>query len=153
MNGELSEMKKSHRAVEDAMETMVEQMAGVEREETLTASARQAMIEQTRSVSRHLIEHVENEEAAARMTERLFSGRPLHLEQLGESARKMHRVLEQFTETLEELDDDSDIHQAPWKQARAKFDELVETLRECTETEWKFYARYSTLLEPGGLGA
>lgn len=152
-NGELGAMKQSHRDVEHTMETIIKLIANIEETEVLESDEHHELAERTEELASDVTRHLENEEAAARMTDRLFSGRPLDVEQLGEGARQMKEVIEQFRGAVDELEDDIDVDDRRWQNARDRFDEFVESLRECSRTEWLFYSHYSTLLEPGGISS
>ncbi len=152
-NDELGQMKKSHLAVEHAMDAIIEVMAEIEETSSLDAELRGRLEEKTDEMTRRILEHLEKEEQAARVTERLFSGRPLDVEDLGRQSRQMEQVARQFEQAVDELQEDTDVDDDAWGHVRQQFGELVDVLRSCSMSEWEFYRRYSTLLQPGGLSA
>lgn len=153
MTASLDEMKKSHRAVDRAMDELIELMADIEQRAALRDDDLFELQDRTEVLAGHLITHLGARDETERVMDRIFGGESFDLEQLDARLEDVSRTLEEFTGALDELDESTGVEDDQWRRLRRQFDEVVESVRRCSESEWAFYATYTTLLSPGGLGA
>ena len=153
MNNELGRMKKSHQAVEYAMASVGDTIEDIESAGQLDGEMIEQLEEQSRKLAQSVVEHVESEEAARRVTERIFGEKFDALERLDCDLREMHRSLQRFSRAVEMLDAGVAVDDDVWRNTREHLAEIAELLNRCSEREWAFFSQYSTLLQPGGLSS
>ncbi len=153
MNNELGKMKRSHQAVEHAMASVSDTIEDIESAGQLDVEMIGHLEEQSRQLAQSVVEHVETEEAALRVTKRIFGENPGDLERLEGDLRQMHRSLQRFSRAVETLDAGDEVGDDVWRNIREHLSELAELLSQCSEREWAFFSQYSTLLQPGGLSS